>query len=179
VVAPIETIVAGTIETPLGPLQAICSAQGLCRLTFAGEEPAACARWRRCWLPDATMIDDDGRLDTVATQLAAYFDGTLHHFTVPLDLRGTPFQRRVWEALCAIPYGAVRSYAQHALAIDQPRAVRAVGAANGANPIAIVVPCHRLIGSRGSLVKYGGGLQVKRYLLDHEGADLAAVAGRG
>jgi O-6-methylguanine DNA methyltransferase len=101
-------------------------------------------------------------------QLRAYFGGELTRFDLPLDLRGTSFQLRVWQALQEIPYGATCSYMQLATAIGAPRAVRAVGAANGSNPIPIVVPCHRVIGSGGKLVGYGGGLPLKRLLLDLE-----------
>ncbi|MGB7761973.1 MAG: methylated-DNA--[protein]-cysteine S-methyltransferase [Bryobacteraceae bacterium] len=101
-------------------------------------------------------------------QLQAYFDGRLRHFDLPLDLAGTEFQRRVWIELTRIPYGETRSYREMACAIGAPKAVRAVGAANGANPIAIVVPCHRVVGAGGKLVGYGGGLPVKRRLLTLE-----------
>ena len=98
-------------------------------------------------------------------QLRAYFAGQLRHFELPLDLSGTEFQRRVWQELTRIPYGETRTYQEMARAIGSPRAVRAVGAANGANPVAIVVPCHRVIGASGKLVGYGGGLPLKRRLL--------------
>jgi methylated-DNA-[protein]-cysteine S-methyltransferase len=101
-------------------------------------------------------------------QLQAYFAGQLRHFDLPLDMVGTEFQRRVWIELTRIPYGETRTYRQMANAIGAPAAVRAVGAANGANPIAIVVPCHRVIGVGGKLVGYGGGLPLKRRLLDLE-----------
>src|ERR1035438_1533137 len=103
-------------------------------------------------------------------QLRAYFAGQLRHFDLPLDLRGTDFQLRVWRELERIPYGETRSYLQIAEAIGAPRAVRAVGAANGANPIPIVVPCHRVIGANGKLVGCGGGLPLKKRLLQLEGA---------
>ena len=103
-------------------------------------------------------------------QLRAYFSGKLRRFDLPLDLRGTEFQLRVWRELETIPFGETRSYGQIAAAIDAPRAVRAVGAANGANPIPIVVPCHRVIGAAGTLVGYGGGLPLKKRLLELEGA---------
>ncbi len=101
-------------------------------------------------------------------QLRAYFAGELREFRLPLDLRGTEFQLRVWRELLKIPYGETRSYAGIARAIGAPNAVRAVGAANGANPIWIVVPCHRVIGSGGKLVGYGGGLPLKKRLLELE-----------
>ena len=100
--------------------------------------------------------------------MRAYFAGELRRFDLPLDLAGTDFQRRVWLELTRIPYGETRSYQDLARAIGSPKAVRAVGAANGANPVAIVVPCHRVIGAGGKLVGYGGGLPLKRRLLDLE-----------
>src|SRR5271169_5480582 len=103
-------------------------------------------------------------------QLRAYFAGKLRRFDLPLDLQGTEFQLRVWRELETIPFGETRSYSQIATAIGAPRAVRAVGAANGANPIPIVVPCHRVIGAAGTLVGYGGGLPLKKRLLELEGA---------
>ena len=101
-------------------------------------------------------------------QLQAYFAGELRDFDLPLDLQGTEFQRRVWRELLNIPYGETRSYSFVANALGAPKAMRAVGAANGQNPIPIVVPCHRVIGAGGSLVGYGGGLPLKRFLLDLE-----------
>src|SRR5437016_10439782 len=103
-------------------------------------------------------------------QLRAYFDGGLRAFDLPLDIQGTAFQKRVWVELVKIPYGETRSYMQIAMAVGAPQAVRAVGAANGANPIPIVVPCHRVIGSSGKLTGYGGGLPLKKRLLELEGA---------
>jgi len=105
-------------------------------------------------------------------QLRAYFQGELREFELPLDLAGTEFQLRVWRELTRIPYGETRSYQEMARAIGAPKAVRAVGAANGANPIAIVVPCHRVIGAGGKLVGYGGGLPLKRRLLSLERGEL-------
>ena len=102
-------------------------------------------------------------------QLQAYFERRLRRFDLPLDLQGTDFQKRVWSELANIPYGETRSYARIAAAIGSPRAVRAVGAANGANPMAIIVPCHRVIGSSGKLTGYGGGLPLKKRLLELEG----------
>ena len=101
-------------------------------------------------------------------QLQAYFKGELKSFDVPLEIAGTEFQKRVWSALRTIPYGQTRSYSQIAAQISAPQAVRAVGAANGRNPIPIIVPCHRVIGASGSLVGFGGGLEWKRLLLDLE-----------
>jgi methylated-DNA-[protein]-cysteine S-methyltransferase len=109
-----------------------------------------------------------GVLAEAAQQLLAYFAGELRHFELPLAPEGTAFERRVWDAVAAIPYGATRSYAEIAQAVGSPGAARAVGAANGANPLPIVVPCHRVVGSNGALTGYGGGLKLKRRLLDLE-----------
>jgi methylated-DNA-[protein]-cysteine S-methyltransferase len=105
-----------------------------------------------------------------ANELRAYFAGKLRIFHVPLDIQGTDFQKSVWTQLGKIPYGETRSYAQIAEVIGRPKAVRAVGAANGSNPVAIIVPCHRVIGSSGKLTGYGGGLPLKKRLLELEGA---------
>ena len=107
-------------------------------------------------------------LDIAAEQIHAYFDGTLTTLDVPLDLSGTPFQLQAWRALARIPYGATVSYAAQAARIGHPSAARAVGAANGRNPVPVVLPCHRVVGADGSLTGFGGGLQVKRALIDHE-----------
>jgi O-6-methylguanine DNA methyltransferase len=115
--------------------------------------------------PEGTLDPGHPLLNEAARQLRDYFAGGLRDFNLPLDPRGTDFQRRVWRELATIPYGATRSYLQIANAIGAPKAVRAVGAANGANPIAIVVPCHRVIGAGGKLVGYGGGLPLKQRLL--------------
>lgn len=118
---------------------------------------------------------DDTVLPAVREQLAAYFDGTLTEFDVPLAVPGTLFQQQVWKALTTIPYGGTWSYRQLAEAVGNPRAVRAVGLANGRNPVSIAVPCHRVVGSDGSLTGYGGGLAAKRWLLEHERAHPSGV----
>ncbi|MBS1857834.1 MAG: methylated-DNA--[protein]-cysteine S-methyltransferase [Acidobacteria bacterium] len=117
----------------------------------------------------------DPLIAETARQLRAYFTGALRRFDLPLDMQGTPFQQRVWRQLQSIPYGETRSYRQVAAAIGAPAAVRAVGAANGANPVPIVVPCHRVIGAGGKLVGYGGGLELKQRLLELEGARSAPL----
>jgi len=108
-------------------------------------------------------------LQRAIVEMQRYFAGERVQFTCPLDLRGTPFQLLVWEQLCRIPYGETRTYGEIALAIGRPTASRAVGAANGANPIPVIVPCHRVIGSDGSLTGYAGGLANKSWLLSLEG----------
>ncbi|WP_281395691.1 methylated-DNA--[protein]-cysteine S-methyltransferase [Allocatelliglobosispora scoriae] len=111
---------------------------------------------------------DDTAFDDVRTQLDEYFAGTRRAFDLPLSATGTDFQRRAWTALVEIPYGETRSYAKQAVAIGSPTAFRAVGLANGQNPISIIVPCHRVVGANGALTGYGGGLDAKRWLLAHE-----------
>jgi methylated-DNA-[protein]-cysteine S-methyltransferase len=117
---------------------------------------------------EAGWVRDDHAFRAVATQLAEYFSGERQSFDLPLRLEGTEFQRRVWSALCDIPYGRTISYGEQALRIGDPGGARAVGAANGQNPISIIVPCHRVVGADGSLTGYGGGLERKRHLLDLE-----------
>lgn len=120
--------------------------------------------------PHPDWDEDLSAFAAVRSQLDAYFSGTLRRFDIPLAPRGTEFQLAVWEALTHIPYGETITYSDLAIRIGNPAAVRAVGAANGANPIPIVVPCHRVIGADGSLTGFGGGLDTKRWLLRHEGA---------
>ncbi len=148
------------LDSPVGRLLIAGDGSALRRLAFlAGRRPAVDPAW---------AADDRGILDPVASELEAYFAGRLRRFSVAVEPSGTPFQQRVWSALCDIPYGTTLSYGELARRIDAARAVRAVGAANGANPIAIIVPCHRVIGANGSLTGFGGGLPVKRALLDLE-----------
>ena len=118
--------------------------------------------------PDDDWTRDDSAFDDVRVQLSEYFAGNRREFDLPLNARGTAFQKRVWTALCDIPYGETASYGATATAIGTPTASRAVGLANGQNPISIVVPCHRVVGADGSLTGYGGGIEAKRWLLAHE-----------
>jgi methylated-DNA-[protein]-cysteine S-methyltransferase len=118
--------------------------------------------------PEGSRNDHNALLGEAARQLRAYFEGEAREFRLPLDMAGTDFQKRVWRALLGIPYGETRSYGEMAAALGAAQSVRAVGAANGANPMPIVVPCHRVIGAGGKLVGYGGGLALKRRLLDLE-----------
>jgi O-6-methylguanine DNA methyltransferase len=162
-------IVLGKVHTPIGEFGAVLTAKGLTRLTFPTEQLEECEAWADRWEPDAHRSTDEARLHALGEQLTAYFQGTLRDFDIELDLRGTPFQVQVWNALRDVRYGETRTYSQVAAAIGRPEAVRAVGAANGANPVPIIVPCHRIIGSSGQLVGYGGGLDMKRRLLEREG----------
>ena len=120
--------------------------------------------------PPGERNDHNRWMNQAGEELRAYFAGSLREFSVPLDMEGTEFQLHVWQQLTKIPYGETRSYAQVAHAVGRPSAVRAVGAANGSNPVAIIVPCHRVIGSNGKLTGYGGGLPMKKRLLELEGA---------
>ena len=149
-----------TIDSPVGPLTLAGSGSTLIHLRMLDQshEPD-----RSGWEPA-----DPDAFAGVVTQLDAYFAGTLTEFDVDLRLDGTEFQRRVWAALQTIPYGETRSYGQIADQIGSPAASRAIGLANGRNPISIIVPCHRVIGSSGSLTGYGGGIERKRTLLELE-----------
>jgi methylated-DNA-[protein]-cysteine S-methyltransferase len=121
------------------------------------------------------LVRDDTLFAEAASQLDAYFAGELQDFNLPLAPRGTPFQQTVWSALREIPFSETRSYGEIARKIGAPTACRAVGMANGCNPISIIIPCHRVIGADGSLTGYGGGIERKRWLLNHEGAGRAST----
>jgi methylated-DNA-[protein]-cysteine S-methyltransferase len=148
-----------TIDSPIGPLTLAGRESGLTNLRMVDQtyEPS-----RTGWSPNSRAFNE------AVDQLHAYFAGKLTDFEIELDLRGTEFQRRVWKALLTIPYGETRSYGEIAEQIGAPGAARAVGLANGHNPIAIIVPCHRVIGANGSLTGFGGGLGRKRTLLELE-----------
>ncbi len=147
------------LETPIG------------ELCLVAEEDALTTIYLPPWeLPEATMDPAHPVLTRAKEQLRAYFQGELKEFDLPLRGEGTAFQKTVWKALCKIPYGVTVSYGHIAKDIGLPHASRAVGAANGKNPLSIVVPCHRVIGANGSLTGYGGGMAAKRWLLTHEGA---------
>jgi O-6-methylguanine DNA methyltransferase len=174
----VEWVEAQLVDGP--NLRLVASAVGIRAVEFAtvgqaswpvhGAGRSAFSRLDR---PQKAMVCPAGTaplLVEAVRQLEAYFRGELREFQLPLDFEGTDFQKRVWRQLQTIPYGQTRSYSEIAQAIGRPRAVRAVGAANGANPIAIVVPCHRVIGANGTLVGYGGGLPLKKRLLELEGA---------
>lgn len=148
--------------SPVGDLTLIASDAGLMAILWEDDDPA------RVRLGERERRADHAILAQTGHQLTAYFAGDLQQFTVPLDFRGTDFQQKVWVALCAIPFGETRSYGDIARAIGHPTASRAVGAANGRNPISIIAPCHRVVGTNGALTGFAGGVEVKRWLLDHE-----------
>ena len=149
-------------ESPIGRL--LLTSDGT-SLTGLYMEPSRKAQCTDGWIEDVSVAP----LSATVRQLTEYFEGTRREFDLPLRLQGTAFQQRVWRQLTEIPYGQTWSYGQLATRIDKPSASRAVGLANGRNPISILVPCHRVIGADGSLTGYGGGIERKRWLLLHEG----------
>jgi O-6-methylguanine DNA methyltransferase len=163
-----EVLHTAEFESPIGTLRCASTALGLAHLElprasgrgFAGwlRRHASGARVEHAWAPNREAI----------AQILDYLEGKRRRFDLPLDLRATPFQKRVYEALVRIPFGETRSYGEVARAVGAPRAVRAVGSANGANPIPLVVPCHRVVASGNRLGGFGGGLRLKRWLLAHE-----------
>lgn len=164
-----------SIESSLGRVRVAASEVGLCAVGFPCEtEDSFLCRCRR-WSDVVTEVCE-GVLDGVVAQMEAYLDGRLKRFDLALDVPGTDFQVAVWRELTAIPYGETRSYGEIAAAVGRPKACRAVGAANSQNPVPIVVPCHRVVGAKGGLVGFGGGLDVKRKLLDLEGSSVAVTA---
>jgi methylated-DNA-[protein]-cysteine S-methyltransferase len=159
------------IDSPIGPLGLAVDDRGVVRIQFHAGDGLD-------WAGPEARAGSHALLDRTAAQLGEYFDGTRRAFELPLSPRGTLFQRTVWTELARIPYGEAISYAQLAQRIGKPAAMRAVGAANGRNPLPILVPCHRVIGADGSLTGFGGGLPTKAFLLRLEGVlapDLLAV----
>lgn len=151
------------------PIFLAATDQGLCLLTLPHESFDMLESWVMKHTPGARLTRSASKMEAYIQQVQAYLDGERQSFTCPLDLRGTAFQRSVWQALINIPYGQAQSYSEIAETIGSPKAVRAVGAANGINPVPIIVPCHRVIGKGKSLTGYRGGLKVKEALLQLEG----------
>ena len=158
------------IPSPVGPMQAFASDRGVRAIVFADSDPARNGVDGEVMTGKRVPAAHQDLLKAVAAQLADYFAHNLTTFDLPLDPLGTEFQQQAWQALGQIPFGQTRSYAEQARAIGRPSAVRAIGAANGRNPLTIVVPCHRVIGANGLLTGFAGGLHRKRALLEHEGA---------
>jgi AraC family transcriptional regulator of adaptative response/methylated-DNA-[protein]-cysteine methyltransferase len=163
------TVRYAVVDSPLGPLLVAATDKGICRLTFDEDEAALRRRF-----PQADLQPGGEALAALIGQVLAAVERPLAMPDLPLDVAGTAFQERVWAELRKIPAGETRSYAQIAAAVGQPGAVRAVGTANGANPVAVLVPCHRVVRSDGSLGGYAGGLDRKRRLLEAE-----TIAGQG
>lgn len=143
--------------------------QGICKITWPSESWEVFESWIYRHIPDATLVQDEQQLVPYIIQLTEYLNGERSTFSIPLDLRGTAFQLEIWEALQQIPYGETRSYSDIASHVGRAQAVRAVGTANGANPIPMLVPCHRVIGKNKNLTGFRGGLHFKEALLTLEG----------
>lgn len=169
-----ELLATSKFESPIGLLRLAATPAGVVRIGFPVASGAGFRGWLSRNLADAEEVEALPALKQLEAELSDYFDGRLERFEVPLDLRGTPFQREVWVALGRIPYGETRSYGEIAAEIGRPRAYRAVGLANGANPVPLVIPCHRVIAAGGKLGGFGGGLDTKRKLLALEQSRLHA-----
>jgi methylated-DNA-[protein]-cysteine S-methyltransferase len=161
---PDAPYVSKTIPSPVGRLKLVGNESGLAAVLWENDDPA------RVHLNIVGEVEDHSVLLEAERQLGEYFAGRRTTFTVKLAFTGTAFQKKVWHALLDIPYGTTRSYGDVARALGMPKAVRAVGAANGKNPISIIAPCHRVVGSTGKLTGFAGGLHAKAFLLAHEGA---------
>lgn len=152
-----------TYLSPLGPLELVASDDGLLAVLWPDDPP------ERVAVPDELVESPKNKvLAQAAQQLDEYFAGTRKSFDLPLDLRGTEFQVAAWRALADIPYGETATYGEQAASLGRPKAVRAIGAANGRNPLSIVLPCHRVVGADGSLTGFAAGLDAKKFLLDLE-----------
>ena len=165
--AVMEPLYCTEVDSPVGKLVIAVSERGLVKLEFPQRTEAERS-------VDPPTAEQAKLVSECERQISEYFAGKRRQFTIPLDLRGTPFQLACWNALLAIPYGETRSYAEVARLVKRPRGFRAVGLANNRNPVAIIVPCHRVIASDGTLCGYGGGLDLKRKLLELEGARAVA-----
>jgi methylated-DNA-[protein]-cysteine S-methyltransferase len=164
----VDEVFYATLATPIGEMHIASTGAGVCKVALPSENAAEFMTWLKRALPGATLIESEEANAAAIDELQAYLQGRLTEFSSPLDMHGTDFQRAVWQAVAAIPYGETRSYGEIARSVDRPLACRAVGAANGANPLPPFVPCHRVIGGNGSLTGYGGGLPLKARLLDLE-----------
>jgi len=153
------------IDSPVGELTLVATDTALVAVLWPQERDG------RVRFSPEPVDGENAVLSDATSQLAEYFDGARRSFDVPLDLRGTKFQQQVWRSLANIPYGETSTYGKQAAAIGRPRSVRAVGSANGRNPLSIVLPCHRIVGADGKLTGFAGGLDAKRWLLDHEASD--------
>ena len=161
-----------TYEAPFGVLTVVGSDLGIRYVMFNND--AHPKPLERLHISETEIHDS---VNDAVTQLQEYCDGSRRDFDLPLDLQGTEFQVAAWRALADIPYGHTASYGQQAASIGRPKAVRAIGGANGRNPVAIVLPCHRIVGADGSLTGFGGGIEVKKWLLDHEQSILHSTTG--
>ena len=158
------------VQSPVGKLNLVASSKGLVAILWENDDPG------RVGIGKMVLDEKNSFLCQAERQLLEYFSKKRTSFDLPLDLKGTDFQLNVWRALLTIPYGETRSYGQIAIQVKSPKAYRAVGAANGRNPISIIAPCHRVIGASGKLTGFAGGLKIKRQLLELESAGRAPLA---
>jgi O-6-methylguanine DNA methyltransferase len=163
-----ETVHLSSFETPIGTLRVASTEKGLGYVELPRANGCGLRGWLHRHLPEADCVEPGERNRAAIAQILEYLNGERTEFDLPLDLRGTKFQHRVWEALLDIPFGERRSYRDIAVAVGRPTALRPVGAANSCNPVALVVPCHRVIASNGKLGGYGGGVALKARLLAME-----------
>ena len=163
-----EVVATSVLESPIGRLRVAATSGGIVLIALPRSGGTGFRGWLERMLPDAEPVERLPTLEVACRELQQYFAGRRQEFTVPLDLRGTAFQLSVWRAIAEVPYGETRSYAELARRVKRPSAYRAVGAANGANPVPVIIPCHRVIASDGKLGGYGGGLETKRRLLAFE-----------
>jgi len=184
-----DTYITASVDSPVGPLTVLASGAGLRAILWANDAPGLRVQWPEpafddlrsrplgpCARSARSSDHDHPVIAATRLQLAEYFAGTRRAFSLPLDLHGTPFQVKAWRALATIPYGTTTTYGAQARRLGDARWARAVGAANGRNPVSIVLPCHRVVGSTGALTGFAGGLAAKQALLDHE---RSVAAGRG
>jgi O-6-methylguanine DNA methyltransferase len=168
VTAAMEIVHTARVDSPIGTLRLASTAEGLAYVELPHADGRGFSGWLQRVAPGAKCVEGYAPNRQAVRELQEYLEGKRTEFGLALDLRGTPFQLEVWSALREIPYGETRSYADIAREVGRPNAVRAVGAANGSNPLAIVVPCHRVIASDGRLAGYGGGVSLKARLLAME-----------
>jgi len=162
-------IITGKIDTELGTMIMGAVEDGICLLEFSDRRMLNTEYKDLCRYFKTTIEEGESKhFKRLRKELTEYFEGSRKEFSIPLSTPGTPFQKAVWKELMTIPFGTTRSYLEQSVALKNPGAIRAVASANGMNRVSIVIPCHRVIGSDGSLTGYGGGLKRKRWLLDHE-----------
>ncbi len=162
-------ITYASLNTPIGRLLMAKTGRGICKISLPSEHDSSFFHWLKDRFPEEDIIEDSESLSDEISQLQQYFNSERTEFTFPLDLRTTPFRKKTLQKVADIPFGETASYKDIAVQINKEKAVRAVGSANGSNPIPIVIPCHRVIAHDGSLGGYGGGLPTKKWFLKHEG----------
>jgi len=163
-------IAFGRLESQVGMVWVASTEVGICKISLGKDQSGAFFSWLSRQVGAQEPVEDAHLMDAAVTQLSEYFSGSREKFDLPLDVRGTPFQTTVWSQVARIPYGATATYGDIAELVGKPRASRAVGGAVGANPVPIIVPCHRVIGAGGALTGFGSGLEIKERLLRLEGA---------